>query len=1016
MKISQLAMHKLLRHAWLVTSLIISIILGMSMNSDAATKYLEHRLSISFDLAENRLMGVSNIELPPNVGIDVQLGNLNILQIAINGEETDLVKDENILSVSPTNGSQNLTITYKKQISSPESQSSGIISSEGIALTGMWHPLIDQDILFSLVAEIPAEFEAISEAERITTKVLSSNKKEVRFHFPHPLEGINFVAGPYVVSKVAFGDNKELYTYFFKEDAELAKKYQQKTFVYLDRYEKILGEYPFKRFSVVENRLPTGFAMPTFTLLGQAVVRLPFIPDTSLGHEVLHAWFGNAVRVDAEQGNWAEGLTAYLADQSFARDKKEDTVFRKQQLIKYQSYVNKENKLALKDFGGGYSHLDPIGKNVRAVGYEKGSMLFHMLSKKLGEELFIKGLQDFITNNKYQKSSWTNLRESFEKISETSLVDFFEQWLERDDVPNLKVQNLKIEEKEGQPVFSFQLIQTQEKPYSLDVPIKILTPKEEIDKVVSLTERKTDVEIPADFPPTKLIIDQNYDLMRHLSPNELPPAWSHFRGASNKVAVLISGEKADIYKPLVEQLEAMDCMIVDEDDVSDADLVDASVIFLGADSSLARSLFAQSDHPSSGVTVDIRTSPLNPDEVVILVSAENKEEAAKVSRKLIHYGKYSYLHFKNGIIKEKTIKASDMGMHYVLDVPPQGVEIVKKLTFDDIVQKLESKRVVYVGETHTRNEDHQLQLRVLRAMYYQNPKLAIGMEMFPRSVQEVLDEYIANDMDEWEFLKKVQYFKNWGYDYRFYRDIINFAKHNKIPIVALNLEKDIVSKVFKEGGISALSEEEIEKIPEDRKLDIEGYRDRLVNVFSMHGKTAADPSKINDFFQAQAIWDETMAESAVNYLKDNPDGRMIVVAGQGHTGKDSGIPPRVIRRLPLEQAVVLNAQPMKIGPEVADFLVFSPENTLPKKPLLGVSLVDTDNGVTVAQLSPHGMAGKSGVKEKDIITAIDDEPVGTVNDLKIVMLYKKRGEKVRVRITRPRAIFADKKVVIEVPL
>lgn len=1016
MNISRLAMHKFMSPFLLVITLSIGIVFSMNVNSYAGTENLTHRLSISFDLADSRLMGISDIELPPGRAAEIRLDGLNVLEITINGEKIDAVKSGHNLSIPDADVARHLTITYEKYIPSSEGRPADLIGPHGIALTGMWHPVSDQDVLFELTAEIPTEFEAISEAETITTKSSASGKKKIRFHFPYPLAGIHFVAGPYVVDKASFGDNKELYTYFFKEDDELAQPYQQKTLAYLDRYEKLLGEYPYKRFSVVENRLPTGFAMPTFALLGQAVVRLPFIPDTSLGHEVVHAWFGNAVRVDMEQGNWAEGITTYLADQTFSRDKNEDALFRKQQLIKYQSYVTKDNELAVKDFGGGYSHPDHIGKDVRAVGYEKSGMLFHMLDKKLGEEIFIKGLQDFYAGNKYQKAGWDDLISSFEKVSETSLKGFFEQWLERSDVPRLQVQKLRIDEKEGQPVFSFQLVQSQEKLYSLGVPVRVITPKEEIDKIVTLTDRKTDVEIPADLPPTELIIDPDYDLMRYLPPNELPPVWSRFRGAVDKMAVLIAGEKADIYKTVVEQLEAMDCMIVDEEDITDADLADVSVIFLGADSSLARSLFAGPNHSSSGVTVDVRTSPLNPAQVAVLVSAEKEEEVAKASRKLIHYGKYSYLHFEDGTVRQKTIKPSDMGQRYTLDMPPPGVEVSKKLTFDGIVRKLENKRVVYVGESHTRNEDHQLQLRIVRAMYGQNPKLAIGMEMFPRSVQQVLDDYIADKMGEWEFLKKVRYFKNWGYDYRFYRDIINFARRHDIPIVALNLEKDIVSKVFKEGGVSVLNEEEIAKIPEERKLDIKGYRDRITGIFAMHGKNAVDPGKINDFFQAQAIWDETMAESAVNYLKDHPDYRMAILAGQGHTVKDTGIPPRVIRRLPLEQAVVLNTQPMEIGPEIADFLVFSPPNPLPQEPLLGVSLLDGDKGMTVVQLSPHGMAGKSGVKEKDIITAIDDEPVATVEDLKIVMFYKKIGEKVRLRITRPRTLFSDKQMVIEVPL
>ena len=83
---------------------------------------------------------------------------------------------------------------------------------------------------------------------------------------------------------------------------------------HIDRYEALHGPYPFEKFAVVENFFPTGYGFPSFTLLGSRVLRLPFIPDTSLRHEVAHCWWGNGVFVDAAGGNWCEGLTTYVAD------------------------------------------------------------------------------------------------------------------------------------------------------------------------------------------------------------------------------------------------------------------------------------------------------------------------------------------------------------------------------------------------------------------------------------------------------------------------------------------------------------------------------------------------------------------------------------------------------------------------------------------------------------------------------------------------------------------------------
>jgi hypothetical protein len=104
-------------------------------------------------------------------------------------------------------------------------------------------------------------------------------------------------------------------------------------------YEDMLGPYPFRRFAVVENILPTGYGMPTFTLLGRQVLKLPFIPETSLGHEILHSWFGNSVYVDYAKGNWSEGLTSYLADHYYDALKEKGWQYRKKIIENYESYV-----------------------------------------------------------------------------------------------------------------------------------------------------------------------------------------------------------------------------------------------------------------------------------------------------------------------------------------------------------------------------------------------------------------------------------------------------------------------------------------------------------------------------------------------------------------------------------------------------------------------------------------------------------------------------------------------------
>jgi uncharacterized iron-regulated protein len=501
-----------------------------------------------------------------------------------------------------------------------------------------------------------------------------------------------------------------------------------------------------------------------------------------------------------------------------------------------------------------------------------------------------------------------------------------------------------------------------------------------------------------------------------LAKSELPATWSGYLGAENKMLILPSEEDRPLYKSFLEQLEGNDTHIVLQDEVTDKDLAEHSLVFLGTENRISRSLFATISHPAGGFTLDTRKSPLADDQVIVLVSAANAEQVEKAAAKLRHYGKYSYVSSKDGRIKDKRITETDLGLKVQLTGLPVGIESSRSRTFDDIMAKLLPYQIIYVGEGHTNYEDHLLQLEIIRALHRHDPNLAIGMEMFTRPTQPVLDRYLNGELNEKAFLKESHYFRKWSFDYRHYRDIINFAKHNKLPIVALNLEKDIVSQVFKTGGPNSLHEDDISSLPENRKLDVPGYRERIKFAFTMHAgqKQSGD---FSGFFQAQALWDETMAETITDYLVTHPDMRMVVIAGRGHTDKNNAIPPRVSRRLPVSQAVVVNSIGSAGESETADFIFFSPTVRLSPFPLLGVMLDDTEgeDGVLVTALNPKGQAKEAGIKEKDIILFIDSEPVNDMEDVKITMLYKDKSESVTVQLKRAK-LFGTKVMEVEVSL
>jgi len=197
-------------------------------------------------------------------------------------------------------------------------------SERGSFLPGAsgWYPELGIDLFtYRVELELPAGQRGLV-AGRLMRESMDANLYRAQFERTQPGESIDLVAGPYTVEERASGDVR-LRTYFHAELADLSAGYLDAAAGYVDRYSRAIGTYPYTGFSIASSALPTGFGMPSFTYLGIDVLRLPFIRTISLGHEVLHNWWGNGVYVDWQQGNWSEGLTTFMADYAYKEDEGE---------------------------------------------------------------------------------------------------------------------------------------------------------------------------------------------------------------------------------------------------------------------------------------------------------------------------------------------------------------------------------------------------------------------------------------------------------------------------------------------------------------------------------------------------------------------------------------------------------------------------------------------------------------------------------------------------------------------
>lgn len=345
--------------------------------------------------------------------------------------------------------------------------------------------------------------------------------------------------------------------------------------------------------------------------------------------------------------------------------------------------------------------------------------------------------------------------------------------------------------------------------------------------------------------------------------------------------------------------------------------------------------------------------------------------------------------------------------------PPRAVDMHRYTPLPEVVERVADKRVIFIGERHTRLDHHLNQLEMIRQLHARDPALALGLEFFQQPFQAALDEYVAGKLTEAELIKRTEYYERWGYDFRLYAPILQFARREGIPLVALNVARELTRKVA-QSGLDSLTEEERARLPQDIDRTDELYRRRLRAVFGEHeGSEARD---FEHFYQAQLLWDEGMAERAAQFLRAHPQRRLIILAGSGHLAYGVGIPDRLTRRVPSPRAIVLNGWSGPLVPSVADFILLSEEQTLPPAGRLGVQLRETKQGPEVAHVLANSAAAAAGIEAGDRIVAVDNHPVVSVGDVKAGLWDKVPGDRVSVELRRHAWLFAGAPYVATVEL
>jgi hypothetical protein len=518
-------------------------------------------------------------------------------------------------------------------------------------------------VKFSLQLNLPEGWTALSQGQR-TRVDKQRDRVIVQWVESHPQDDIYLIAGPFYEYQ-GISPFAEIMVLLRNEDQNLASRYIDATKHYLKLYHQLLGPYPYAKFAMVENTQETGYGMPSFTLLGPRVIRLPFILHSSYPHEILHNWWGNSVYIDYTQGNWSEGLTAYLADHLIKEQQGKGAQYRREALQKYINYVTEQSDFPLNEFRARH------GEASQAIGYNKALMFFHMLRLQLGDDAFVEGLRSFYRENRFKHAGYTELRNSFETVSRSNLGTMFSQWVERRGIPTLSLQQVSVQAIQNAYILEATLEQLQNEPaYVLDVPIaiKLEGHAEVLEVSENLKEKRKRIKLHLAARPVSIQVDPRFDLLRRLDPGEVPASLGQVFGAVNKTIILPSKtipELKQAYLRLAQHWAAMDpgIEILEDKDLKELPH-DRSIWLLGWENHfldqvamalkkqdvkqqddqilIGEQRFKRSEH---SLVLTARHS-LDQKQAIAWMGTDHPQALHGLERKLPHYGKYSYLVFR----------------------------------------------------------------------------------------------------------------------------------------------------------------------------------------------------------------------------------------------------------------------------------------------------------------------------------------------------------------------------------
>lgn len=420
----------------------------------------------------------------------------------------------------------------------------GMLSSngrDGLFLPGYdaWIPLdVAGPMQYRMVVKLPLPGRAVATGRLVSEQNLAGIYQAI-FETSQAGEAPSLFAGPYRVQQ-RISDGLRLRSYFHAELEPLSESYLDAAAAYIQRYQATIGPYPYSDFHIISAPLPVGLGFPNLTYVGRRVLPLPFMQTRSLAHEVLHNWWGNGIAVDYDSGNWAEGLTTYLADYALAADEGAEAAraMRVRWLRDYAALPTERDR-PVRAFKTKRHQASQV------IGYNKVAFIFHMLNNEIGTHAFNDGLAQFWREHKYRTAGWLELQTSFEAAAGRELDWFFRQWLERSGAPRLSIGAYAVEAVADGYRTRFEVLQPVT-GYRFKLPLLLATTEGQLEYDITIDQPLTRVELLTPEKPRYLQLDPQSDVFRRLQRDETPPIMRDVRLDSATIVAVDAKDAAFI--------------------------------------------------------------------------------------------------------------------------------------------------------------------------------------------------------------------------------------------------------------------------------------------------------------------------------------------------------------------------------------------------------------------------------------------------------------------------------------